>query len=374
MSSKTVEKPIPTFEGSVEQFLIGYGQGADLKEPKFEVLSTIRYDPNLGQSDSGKRNNNGPSEVRNNGKIELNFDPKTGSDFIELFLSDTTPSRRYISIGDSCKRPPSWKYVSSLSPYYKLFYERFFLLDFHYIRINAAIAAFGWNYHITIEDLLAALIHALQEGMEYDTIQEELDYLLSRKDIYKMRVLASLGGKFKVEAHLLSQSNDDTNNDSTQEYFQHTLLRGLKSNVNNWDVFINNEFINVSLFTYLKTTKREHYTKARNLMSELSKSYNKDLPTTKKSEILVYNKSNELMEGSITNVAVWSEKEGTYVTPKASSGCLRGTMRKYLLQAGHIKEGHIHIDSLYDGEEILLFNGIMGCVKGTIRKFSTQTV
>ena len=76
------------------------------------------------------------------------------------------------------------------------------------------------------------------------------------------------------------------------------------------------------------------------------------------------------MEGSITNVAViQKDPNGSkkYVTPRLATGCLCGTMRHYLLRLGLIEEGDIDIGSLTVGNEVLLFNGVMGCIKGTVK-------
>lgn len=65
----------------------------------------------------------------------------------------------------------------------------------------------------------------------------------------------------------------------------------------------------------------------------------------------------------------WIDPNGSkkYVTPRLATGCLCGTMRHYLLRLGLIEEGDIDIGSLTVGNEVLLFNGVMGCIKGTVK-------
>ena len=69
---------------------------------------------------------------------------------------------------------------------------------------------------------------------------------------------------------------------------------------------------------------------------------------------------------SDTNVAIRRKKDGKWITPQLSSGCLCGVMRHFLLRKDFIEEETILLRSLEIDTEILLFNGIMGVVRGKI--------
>lgn len=251
---------------------------------------------------------------------------------------------------------------------FELFYNRFLLLDRQYERVNYTLRFFNWNYHIGFYELLEKLINALPTTESVDSLEQKMSLLLTQRDTYKMRVLAAADGTVKVEAHLLSVEKPIYN--STSDYFIKRFLSpwSPKPTSESWDVFINDKPTKVSPFTSFKTTNRKHYTQARDFMNVVSTSFKSKISTNRKSEVLIYNDKKQLMEGSITNVAIKRKTDGVYVTPPLTSGCLYGTMRSYLLSAGLIEEEDINIESLRNGEDIILFNGVMGCVEGTIRR------
>ena len=255
--------------------------------------------------------------------------------------------------------------------------QRFFLLDEQYQRIRLALSYFKINFHISLKELLQLLIENLincKEGKaEYDA---KLQNMVNEKQCYKMRVLVSQTGHIRIEAVPLPMKpilglTTDCENAST--YFIKTMLNGfLYHNSVNWDVVISSESLNESAFTRFKTTSRDHYTRARSRMQAAMNDLRGSDPLSPVSqcEILFSNKAGQLMEGSITNVAVIrKDPSGTkkYVTPKLTTGCLCGTMRHYLLRLSLIEEGDIKIESVTVGDEVLLFNGVMGCIKGTVR-------
>lgn len=249
---------------------------------------------------------------------------------------------------------------------WSIYYDRFFLLGEHYKRLKLALAFFQWKLALTPRMLLTQLIHSLpiQESL---SIEDKMKALLSASTPYKMRVLVNKDGTMKIEAHELPQFL--TTCPSTHEYLVQNLLSGYLDHAPTWDVYINPEPIVVSPFTTFKTTKRDHYNKARENMEVLKLSVQDPRP---KSEVLVYNDLYQLMEGSITNVAVKSKPTENsnafrYTTPYLSSGCLCGVTRYFLLRKGLLQEDSIDVRDLSVGDEILLFNGIIGCVKGVIR-------
>ena len=74
-----------------------------------------------------------------------------------------------------------------------------------------------------------------------------------------------------------------------------------------------------------------------------------------------------ITETSIANVAFY--REG-WVTPATSTGCLEGVMRRWLLEHGKIKEDVVGVltkDSVADEEQVLVFNGVSGCKRASVR-------
>lgn len=164
----------------------------------------------------------------------------------------------------------------------------------------------------------------------------------------KIRLLASMKGEVRIECH------------STPE--RPNLMLGLSKDYPKemlYDIYVDKTQVFISPFTSFKTTKRDVYNDARK----------RALPgKSALEEVLLINSSNEVMEGSIFNVAAELE-DGSLVTPTLASGCLCGVTRCMLIGKGLMGEDTIHLDDLQIGHELLLFNGIVGVAKGIIRGF-----
>lgn len=257
---------------------------------------------------------------------------------------------------------------------YPIFYNRFLLLGEHYKRLNLSLEFFKWGSHIPLQLLLDKLIEALPEHSDVSDMQQKISLLLNESTCYKMRVLVSKSGRMRVEAHPLTRPADLGNFPSPSTYFMNTILGAfLPSSSKVWNVFVDTETLSVSPFTTFKTTYRDHYNAARERLQEMASNYGQSTHN----EVLVFNDAYQLMEGSITNVAVIRHKDDDanqirFVTPPLSSGCLCGTMRHYLLRKRLIDEYPIDVRDLREGDKVILFNGVMGCVKGIIRQSYKQ--
>lgn len=75
-------------------------------------------------------------------------------------------------------------------------------------------------------------------------------------------------------------------------------------------------------------------------------------------EALLINEAGLLAEGSRSNVALVF-RDGTF-TPPSTSGCLPGTVRRRLLEAGAVAERPLGQEDLADAREILLLNSLIG--------------
>ena len=361
---------------------------------EFEILSTIRYDPcftnvfldlpngehstHLCEIDSRLRlldydqcedlfSQEHPTTCENQGLDSL-FDTirENSSSFgdyddsLMSFLNRSEATERSSPPESSCDH----------ADLYPVFYNRFLLLGEHYKRLNFSLEFFKWGTHIPMKLLLEKLIEALPEHHEVSSIEEKMPLLLNESASYKMRVLISKSGRMRVEAHPLVRPPSYCQFPSTSSYFINTILGGFLPNAPAvWNVFVDTKPMTVSPFTTFKTTYRDHYGAARERLNEMASSYGQSA----QNEILVFNDAYQLMEGSITSVAIIKYKEDDpnkfrFITPPLASGCLCGTMRYYLLKQGLIDEYPIDVRDLKEGDSVFLFNGVMGCVKGTIRK------
>lgn len=75
-------------------------------------------------------------------------------------------------------------------------------------------------------------------------------------------------------------------------------------------------------------------------------------------EALLVNEAGRLTEGTRSNVAL-AFRDGIF-TPPTASGCLPGTVRRRLLEAGAIGEWPLAQEDLANAQEVLLLNSLVG--------------
>lgn len=365
-----------------------------VNDDEFEILSTLRYDPCFTNVFGGNSNGGGEMQL---GEIDsrlrlLDYDncdmfmnaqestDVSDEGLHDLFEKIGDPSSSMEDYNDSLmsflggseatmgSSPPNTG--PSAADLYQVFYNRFLLLGEHYKRLNFSLEFFKWGTHVPLQLLLDKLIEALPEHSEVSNMEQKMSLLLNESACYKMRVLVSKSGKMRVEAHPLTRSTDIAHYSTPSSYFINTILSAfLPTSSTVWNVFLDTETLTVSPFTTFKTTHRDHYNAARKRLADMASGYGQGAHN----EILVFNDAYQLMEGSITNVAVIKHKDGDpsqirFVTPPLSSGCLCGTMRYYLLKKKLMDEFPIDVRDLREGDKVILFNGVMGCVKGVIRQ------
>ncbi|ESW95817.1 hypothetical protein KL918_003373 [Ogataea parapolymorpha] len=215
--------------------------------------------------------------------------------------------------------------------------QSFFLfLDYHVDRLNETAEFFELPAQKLNSSLLAA----------------QLSQALYDKDVYqahKMRYLLNKDGQVEIQAVPIASSlNLDINCPPT------------------WTLYLDSEPTIISPFTSFKSTYRSHYTEARK---------RKIPPGAENADVVLFNHADQITETSICNIAVLrndknpltGEINTRWTTPPLSSGCLCGVTRRYLLEKGLISEGVIMKNSIKDGEQVLIFNGIMGVAKAVIK-------
>lgn len=254
--------------------------------------------------------------------------------------------------------------------------KNFFLFPEHCSRLQYTLKFFALQYK-----------HELDFDVDAEFLANQLKRAieLSGRPVsspYKMRLLMTLDGNVRVEVHETADTDNLFRALQVAESQYHNVdvdteagfdfsppLTDLVSSIYQspqpwdetsdvWDVYIDTQPTYISPFTSFKTTNRQHYTDARN----------RRLPGVRpgREEVLVYNHQNDVMEGSITNFAVRRKSDGKWITPQLSSGCLCGVMRHFLLRKNFMEEEVITLGSLTLGTEVMLFNGVMGVVKGII--------
>ncbi|CAG8983173.1 hypothetical protein HYALB_00003999 [Hymenoscyphus albidus] len=113
-----------------------------------------------------------------------------------------------------------------------------------------------------------------------------------------------------------------------------------------------------SSYTSYKTTARDMYDGARSRLG--IKEW-----TERREVLLLSTKDGEIMEGTLTTLFFW--REGSWVTPAVSSGGQIGTTRRWALEKGLCKEGVLKVDSLLEGEECWISNGVRGFHAGVVK-------
>jgi 4-amino-4-deoxychorismate lyase len=132
-------------------------------------------------------------------------------------------------------------------------------------------------------------------------------------------------------------------------------------------VYVDSQPTPTSIFTSTKTTERTVYNDAR--------ARNGLPPTVAESDVLLYNTDDLITETSIFNVAFY--RSSSWITPTATTGCLPGVFRRWLLERGRIHEADSHSltkESVEEGEWVLLFNGAQGCRLGKIASRIPKTM
>ncbi|EKD16835.1 aminodeoxychorismate lyase [Drepanopeziza brunnea f. sp. 'multigermtubi' MB_m1] len=125
-----------------------------------------------------------------------------------------------------------------------------------------------------------------------------------------------------------------------------------------WEVLPDTVRTAPSPFTSYKTTSRDVYSSARERVGITGMAEKREV-------LIVSEKEGEIMEGSLTSVFFW--RDGKWTTPPVSSGGQIGTTRRWALEKGLCVEGIVKVDSLVDGEECWISNGVRGFQYGKIR-------
>lgn len=217
--------------------------------------------------------------------------------------------------------------------------SKVFLYNEHVRRINFSLAYFGWKFEL-LPQLLVDKVHEAVMALEP----------AARLLPYKMRVFINPDGEVRLELFEVAPVQ--------------LLTAGLDAQPSVvWPVVVAKNPVDILPFTLLKTTKRDHYNKAReeNLQGDGTQQ-----------EVLIYNSNGMVFEASICNVChgkpAADGSVARWVTPPLSSGGVCGTTRNWALKQGWIEEGPLQVQDVAVGDQILLMNSVIGLVRGEVTR------
>ncbi len=194
----------------------------------------------------------------------------------------------------------------------------FFLLKYHLQRLQKSAEYFNFQFD-----------KSLIEKELKNTCQK-----LNKKFKYKIKILLSKNGNYKIFAKRIIQSNNN-----------------LKK------IILSNKIVNNSnIFLYHKTTNRNFYD-------------NEYIKYKKQGyfDVLFKNQKNQITETSRANIFL--EVDGNLITPAKSCGLLEGTYRRFILETKkNVFQKNIYEKDLYNAENIFVTNSVIGIKKVQIEK------
>lgn len=205
-----------------------------------------------------------------------------------------------------------------------------------------------------------------------ESLGDVMDQSITDKGMaHRIRILLDQRGNLSVEATPLidfdpaSQSSiyilPHIENPLTS--FSH-MLRALPADAPRWTVVLDSQPITPSNLTSHKTTRRDVYNAAR---------ARTEIQSGEMKEVLLWNTSGQVMDGSITTVYFRRRQPGgdgelqdDWMTPDLSCGGSDGVTGRYAYVAGVCVHEEIDVDDLIEHEEVWLSNGVRGFMPGIL--------
>lgn len=245
----------------------------------------------------------------------------------------------------------------------------FYMLAYHRDRILQAAEHFKWEKAIAQISGPDGLLRLLKR------LEDDIDVKSSTP--LRVRILLHYNGTIKIEASTtpavplenLFPSRLPPLQTSTEMKISPltggALTAGMDDTIHGdpqkeetWAVMPDSVKTIPSPFTTYKTTSRDMYTGARERVGIVDM-------VDKREVLIVSDIDGAIMEGSLTSFFCW--RNGQWTTPPVSSGGQVGTTRRWLLEKGFCIEGVVRADSLVDGEECWISNGVRGLNWGKIK-------
>ncbi|GAB1315096.1 Aminodeoxychorismate lyase [Madurella fahalii] len=236
-----------------------------------------------------------------------------------------------------------------------------YMLDYHRDRMLRAATHWGWDAAVEVlrgDAGLKRLVAFIMSSIGHD-----------QKAPLKVRISITKEGQLGIdvgpvpETPLANLFPDKL--PSPKQTPSHEQTGTIPLKIPEYEVLVDGQGTSRSEHTHFKTTRRAAYDAARQ-RAQIS------LPD-KKEVLLVNMADGAVMEGSVTTVYLW--RNGKWVTPAVSpqyspgmgSGGQDGTTRRWALERGLAVEGTILANSLADGEECWLSNGVRGFFFGRVK-------
>ncbi|TVY80495.1 Aminodeoxychorismate lyase [Lachnellula suecica] len=248
------------------------------------------------------------------------------------------------------------------------YFSPFYMLPYHRDRMLQAAEHFGWT----------AAADAIRSPDGFTHLLKKLTKAISTESTnpLRVRVLLSKDGTITVESNPTPESCREALyptrlpppksaskmkvsplTGGALELGDNDTVHGDPPLSNPFEVIPDTSKTAPSPYTSYKTTSRDMYTDARHRVGI-------EDPTARK-EVLLVSESGEVMEGSLTSPYFW--REGRWTTPRVASGGQIGTTRRWALEKGFCVEGVVNVDSLVDGEECWISNGVRGFLPGKVK-------
>ncbi|CZS97589.1 hypothetical protein WAI453_008723 [Rhynchosporium graminicola] len=250
------------------------------------------------------------------------------------------------------------------------FFSPFYMLPYHRDRMLQAAEHFGWNKAadtIRGTEGFNFLLKILNENVDIKseapmrvktllshdgviTVETNPVPIVDRWTLFPERIPPPLSAETKMRVSPLTGGSLTLG--------ENEIVYGDAPKGEPFDIIPDSARTPPSPFTSYKTTSRDMYVSARERVG--IKDY-----AEKKEVLLVSDKDGEIMEGSLTSCFFW--RNGKWTTPPASSGGQIGTTRRWAIKEGYAVEGIVKVDSLVDGEECWISNGVRGFQYGKVK-------
>ncbi|KAK7419869.1 Aminodeoxychorismate lyase [Neonectria punicea] len=242
---------------------------------------------------------------------------------------------------------PGWNFENESSLY---------MLDFHRDRMLRAATHWEWKSAVDAlngDDGLQNLIQLVQDVVGP-----------SETSPLRLRIVVSREGEIKVQKFNTPELPLENMFPKRLPLPGSSLVQGDPTRGSQFTLLVDRAQTTRSEYTHYKTTKRAMYDSARE-RTNIS-------PTDLKEALVINQDDGSVMEGTITTPYFW--RKGQWVTPPVAtkfswdsgSGGQDGTSRRWALARGLAVEQVVRADSLVDGEECWISNGVRGFISAKI--------
>jgi len=236
--------------------------------------------------------------------------------------------------------------------------SQLYMLPRHRDRMLAAAKEFGWPE--TSQREISSLEQHIQAHLKSTCGDGSLTVPL------KMRVALSLNGTLNITSTKVAAA---LKNCLLPHSFTDLISCSDFGSPPTFRIFVSTIPTTPTPFTKHKTTSRAQYDDARSKTIPMIKSSGGG-PAPLPIEILIFNASSHIMEGTITTP--YFNRGECWITPSAKCGGNLGTTRQYALDERLCREGIVDKVSVRVGEKVVLSNGVRGFGWGIVEEITAD--